>query len=71
MNIKEANDINFNLISHKLRLKALESCLTEEQRKIFNITLQEEKDILRKQFETSLRSKPKQLAEFLKKVDAL
>ncbi|WP_289658737.1 hypothetical protein [Flavobacterium panacagri] len=71
MNIKEANEINLSLISHKIRIKALESCLTEEQRKIFDANLKESKDEIRKQFEESLRSKPKELAEFLKRIDKL
>lgn len=71
MNIKDKNNINMSLIVHGLRIKALESCLTDDQRKVFETSLSESKASIRKQLEVSLRSKPQQLAELLKQLDIL
>lgn len=70
MNTKDRNDINISLIVHGLKISALESCLTDDQRKIFEASLKESKDSVRKQLEAS-RLKPEQLAEVLRQLDVL
>lgn len=71
MHIKDRNDVNISLIVHGLRIQALESCLTDDQRKVFETSLSESKASIRKQLEASLRLKPQQLAELLKQLDIL
>ncbi|MBP1222905.1 hypothetical protein [Flavobacterium sp. 1355] len=68
MNAKDINDINLSLAVHGLRIKALESCLTDDQRKVFEASLLESKNGLRKQLELALGSKPQRLAEVLKQL---
>lgn len=60
-----------SIIVHGLRIKALESCLTDDQRKVFEASLLESKASIRKQLEASSRLKPEQLAELLKQLDIL
>lgn len=71
MNIKDRNNVNMSLIVHGLRIKALESCLTDDQRKTFETSLLEGKDSIRKQLEASPSLNPQQLAELLKQLDIL
>lgn len=69
MNAKDINDINLSLAVHGLRIEALESCLTDDQRKVFEASLLKSKTELRKKLESALSSKPRQLAEVLKQLD--
>jgi hypothetical protein len=71
MNIKDVNNVNMTLIVHGLRIKALESCLTHDQRKIFESSLLESKASIRTQLEASPSLKPTQLAELIKQLDIL
>lgn len=71
MDIKDRNNVNISIIVHGIRIKALESCLTDDQRKVFEASLLESKASIRNQLEVSLRSKPQQLAELLKQLDLL
>lgn len=71
MDIKDRNNVNMSIIVHGIRIKALESCLTDDQRKVFEASLLESKTSIRKQLEASSRLKPEQLAELLKQLDIL
>lgn len=71
MNIKDRNNVNMSIIVHGLRIKALESCLTDDQRKVFEASLLESKASIRKQLEAYANLKPLQLAELLKQLDIL
>lgn len=59
------------IIVHGIRIKALESCLTDDQRKVFEASLLESKTSIRKQLEAYPSLKPLQLAELLKQLDLL
>ncbi|MDX6181931.1 hypothetical protein SGQ44_18275 [Flavobacterium sp. Fl-77] len=71
MDIKDRNNVNMSLIVQGLRIKALESCLTDDQRKVFETSLLESKASIRKQLEEYPSLKPQQRAELLKQLDIL
>lgn len=67
MNLEELKDVNLTILSMSFQIKALKSCLTTDQKIIFEASLEESKSLVRNKLAKSLN--PEELHKLLKALE--